>query len=91
MDGALHGHLAKLGGGFGRAGDEDGAAGFAIEAVDEGHEFAGEFFLGPAEKRGFAVGTGGMREEMRGLGDDEEAGFFGDEKRFSRNETWSAH
>lgn len=62
-----HHEAAEAGGAGAGAGDEDDAAGLAVEAVDAGGEAAGIAGEEPIAEGGRAVGFGGVAEEAGGF------------------------
>jgi len=78
----VDGQRTEAGSRFGRAGDQNRATRFPVQAVHQGDEFPGVLRLQPAEQRRLAIGPGGMREQVGRLGHDKKIGVLRDEGRF---------
>lgn len=76
FDGAGFPTAAEFAGGGGVFGDDDHAAGFAVETVYEVGRGAGQVKAGAADEAGIFIALGGMADEVGGFVDDEEVGIF---------------
>ena len=76
FDGAGFPTAAEFAGGGGVFGNDDHAAGFAVEPVYEVGRGAGQVQAGAADEAGVFVTLGGMADEVGGLVDDQQVGIF---------------
>ena len=65
-------HFTKEGGVFFAPGDEEEAAGFAVESADEGKKFIGILVAEPVDQGESSIRTGGMNEPAGRFIHDEE-------------------